>query len=246
MGAGTGRSSTARPGGLLPSSLGCRPSLVRSHGFPDDHPVPPRRLLRRLGLIGSVLLALLVFYEGACLAATLFRGYPLAACVSHNGRLLIVLVVLFAPSAFLVHCLWSRAHGGGGLRTWPDPTARPRRHRVSEVRLSGEVAADLRPSLDFPLRWGPITLSLGWTNTRLHGVPEPTWSRFRVPVAGRRWRSVRHWPRNWLSPKGSEPSPRSGPTVDAGPAPAVRPRPMVGSSPGTADHLSERDEHRWA
>jgi nucleoside permease NupC len=65
-----------------------------------------------LCLVISVVAALLVFYEGVCLAATLFRGYPLAACVSHNGLLLIVMGVLFSPFAFLVDCLWSRVHRG--------------------------------------------------------------------------------------------------------------------------------------
>jgi hypothetical protein len=68
-----------------------------------------------LCLVISVFAALLVFYEGGCLAATLFRGYPLAACVSHNGLLLIVLGVLFGPFAFLVDCLWSRVDRG----KWP-------------------------------------------------------------------------------------------------------------------------------
>jgi hypothetical protein len=101
-----------------------------------------RSRLPVLCLVGSVLAALLVIYEGGCLAATLFRGYHLAACVSHNGLLLIVLGVLFAPLAFLVDCLWSRAH----RCRWPWDAAASNGsamywHRVNVVVLAATVAA---------------------------------------------------------------------------------------------------------
>lgn len=74
-----------------------------------------RRRLPIVSLVVSVFAVLLVIYEGACLGATLFRGYPLTACVGHNGVVLIVLAVLVAPFAFLVDSLWSRVHKG----RWP-------------------------------------------------------------------------------------------------------------------------------
>ena len=86
----------------------CRGAL--SH----DRAVALRNRLPILSLVVSVLAVLLVIFEGACFGATLFRGYPLADCVGHNG-LVLILAVLIAPVAFLVDCLWSRLHGGN----WP-------------------------------------------------------------------------------------------------------------------------------
>ena len=69
-----------------------------------------------LSLVVSVLAVLLVIYEGACFGATLFRGYPLAECVGHNGLLLIILVVLISPVALILDCSWSRVRRG---KWWP-------------------------------------------------------------------------------------------------------------------------------
>jgi hypothetical protein len=80
--------------------------------------------LGRLPVLFSVVLilaVLLVVTEGACLGATIFRGFPLAACLGHNGFLVITLAILFPPLGLLVDCLWSRLRRG----RWPWDVADP-------------------------------------------------------------------------------------------------------------------------
>ncbi len=80
--------------------------------------------LRRLPVVLSVVLILAVLLavtEGACLGATIFRGYPLAACLGHNAFLVAILAILFLPLGLLVDCIGSRFRMG----SWPWNPAHP-------------------------------------------------------------------------------------------------------------------------
>jgi len=78
----------------------------------------------RLPVLFSVVLilaVLLVVTEGACLGATIFRGFPLVACLGHNGFLVTTLAILFLPLGLLVDRLWGRLRRG----SWPWNPAHP-------------------------------------------------------------------------------------------------------------------------
>jgi hypothetical protein len=69
----------------------------------------------RLPVLFSVVLilaVLLVVTEGACLGATIFRGFPLAACLGHNGFLVTTLAIHFLPLGLLVDRVWGRLRRG--------------------------------------------------------------------------------------------------------------------------------------
>ena len=80
-----------------------------------------RSRLPVLCLVVSVVAALVVTTEGACIGATIFRGFPLAAYLGHNGFLVTVVAILFMPLGLLVDCIWSRLQRGH----WPWNPAHP-------------------------------------------------------------------------------------------------------------------------
>jgi hypothetical protein len=69
----------------------------------------------RLPVLFSVVLilaVLLVVTEGACLGATIFRGFPLATCLGYNGFLVTTLAIVFLPVGWLVDRVWGHSRRG--------------------------------------------------------------------------------------------------------------------------------------